>query len=124
MLLYETGRLTESLLPMQKLLEVSPRDPHAHYNLGATLKELGRLSEAELSFNKAIVLSPDSAEAHNYLGTTLLELGRSAEAEASINQAIALDRRRSSLQLRSSAPRLEQTKRSRSKLYPSDNVEA
>mgnify|MGYP001313883642 CR=1 FL=1 len=89
-LLIQTGRLTESLVPMQKSVELSPQDADAHSNLGNMLKSLGRLDEAEASHRQAIALKPDFAEAHNNLGNTLIELGRLDEAEASLRQAIAL----------------------------------
>ena len=88
--LKQTGRIAESLTPMQVAVELSPQDAVAHSNLGVTLKDLGRLDEAEASLGQAIALMPDLAEAHNNLGATLQELGRLDEAEASYKQAIAL----------------------------------
>ena len=66
--LKQTGRLYESLLPMQKSVELAPQDAEAHSNFGSTLSELGRLDEAETSLRQAIALKPDYAEAHNNLG--------------------------------------------------------
>ena len=86
----QTGRLNESLLPMQKSVGLSPQDAEAHNNLGITLFELGRLDDAEASYRKAIALKPDYAEAHSNLGNTLQELGRLDDAEASCRKAIAL----------------------------------
>ena len=86
----QTGRLNESLLPMQKSVKLSPHDAEAHSNLGVTLHELGRLHEAEASHRKAIALKHDFPEAHNNVGITLQELSKLDEAEASYRQAIAL----------------------------------
>jgi len=88
--LQQTGRSVESLIPMQKSVQLAPQDAEAHSNLGATLKEAGRLDEAEASFKRAIALKPDYAEAHSNLGATLRELGRLDESEASYTRAIAL----------------------------------
>ena len=88
--LKQTGRMAESLAPMQVAVELSPQDAEAHSNLGVTLKDLGRLDEAEASCRQAIALKPDYAEAHNNLGITLKELGKLDEAEASYREAIAL----------------------------------
>jgi tetratricopeptide (TPR) repeat protein len=88
--LKQTGRLAESLAPLQTAVELSLQDAEAHNNLGNTLKELGRLDEAEASYRQAVGLKPDLAEAHSNLGSTLKELGRLDEAEASYRQAIAL----------------------------------
>jgi len=89
--LKQTGRIAESLTPMEKSTQLSPQDAEAHSNLGATLKELGRLDEALASYKKAIALKPDFVEAHNNLGITLHRLGRLDEALASYKQAIALE---------------------------------
>ena len=86
----QTGRISESLTPSQKAVQLAPQDAEAHSNLGLTLKELGRLEEAEASLRQAIALKPDYAEAHNNLGITLHELGRLEEAVAICGQAIAL----------------------------------
>ena len=88
--LQQTGRSVESLIPMQKSVQLAPQDAEAHSNLGATLREAGRLDEAEASFKRAIALKPDYAEAHSNLGATLRELGRLDESEASYTRAIAL----------------------------------
>ena len=88
--LKQTGRIAESLAPMQVAVELSPQDAEAHSNLGVTLQELGRLDESEASHRQAIALKPDYAEAYNNLGVTLKELGRLDEVEASYRQAIAL----------------------------------
>ena len=61
----QTGKLDESLLPMQQSVELSPMDAEAHYNLGITLQKLGRLEDAEASCRKAIALQPDLAELHH-----------------------------------------------------------
>jgi tetratricopeptide (TPR) repeat protein len=86
----QTGRLNESLFPMQESVDLSPQDAGAHSNLGVTLKELGRLDDAEASYRKAIALTPDYAGAHSNLGVTLQELSRLDDAEASYRKAIAL----------------------------------
>ena len=88
--LRQTNRISESLVPSQKSVELAPQDAEAHNNLGATLKELGRLEEAEASLRQAIALKSDFAGAYSNLGATLQALGRLDESEASLRQAIAL----------------------------------
>ena len=80
-ILKQTGRISESLVSSQKSLQLEPRDPAAHYNLGNTLKALGRLDEAEGCYRQSITLKADLAEAHSNLGSTLKELGRLEEAK-------------------------------------------
>ena len=84
------GDVQESLVAMQRSVELGPMDAEAHYNLGVTLLELGHLVEAEVSYKQALALKPDYAEAYSNLGATLQELGRLAESEESYLQAIKL----------------------------------
>jgi protein O-GlcNAc transferase len=86
--LKQTGRVIDSLTPMQKSVQLVPQDAEAHNNLGAALLELGRLEEAEVSLRQAIVFKPDYAEAHYNWGAALIKLGRLEEAEVSLRQAI------------------------------------
>jgi tetratricopeptide (TPR) repeat protein len=88
--LKQAGRLSESLKPMQKSVELAPQDADAHNDLGVTLQELGRLDEAKALLRQAIRLKPDFAEAHNNLGATLQHLGEYDEAAARYRQSIAL----------------------------------
>jgi tetratricopeptide (TPR) repeat protein/2-polyprenyl-3-methyl-5-hydroxy-6-metoxy-1,4-benzoquinol methylase len=89
--LKKRGKVTESLAPMRRSVDLAPRDAEAHHNFGITLQELGRLDEAEASHNQAIALKPGYAQAHNDLGATLQAAGRLTEAVASYNQAITLE---------------------------------
>ena len=88
--LKQTRRITDSLTPMQKSVQLAPQDAEAHNNLGVTLKELGKLDEAEASYRQAILLKSDYAKAHCNLGNTLQSLGRLDQALVSYNQAIEL----------------------------------
>ena len=64
-LLYQTGKLQDSVIANQRAVEISPNDAEAYSNLGNTLQELGRLEDAEKSYKKAIAIKPDYAEAYN-----------------------------------------------------------
>ena len=75
-ILKQTGRISESLIVIQKSVQLDPQDAEAHNNLGIILKDSGRLDEAEASYNKAITLKPDFAEAHYNLGVVLQEFRR------------------------------------------------
>ena len=87
-LLGQTGRLSASIDPLQKSLQLSPRDVEAHFNLGNTLRQLGRFKEAEKSYRTAATLQPNYAEAHNNLGIVLEDLDRLGEAEECYRRAI------------------------------------
>lgn len=88
--LKQTGRISESLTATKKTVILTPKDTHAHYNLGNTLMALGRLEEAILSYVEAIALKPDFVEAHSNLGDIFNELGRLEEAAASYTKAITI----------------------------------
>ncbi len=51
-----TGRITESIIFMQKSVQINPKDAEAQNNLGVSLQELGKFDQAEVSFTKAINL--------------------------------------------------------------------
>ena len=88
--LKQNGKISESLIAIQKSVQLEPRDSNAHYNLGVILQELKRLDEAEVSFKKTIELKPDYTEAYNNLGVTLHLLGRFKESEACYRKTIEL----------------------------------
>ena len=88
--LKQTGRLSESLVPMQRSVELAPHDAEAHNNLGVTLQELGKLGEAEAILRQAIALQSDFAEAYFNLANTLHDADRPDEAKANFKLAIAL----------------------------------
>ncbi len=88
--LWATGKKSEALDANQTVVDLSPKDAEAHYNLGNTLQELAKFTEAEVSYKQAIVLKPDFAEAHSNLGNLLKNEGRLNEAEASYRQAITV----------------------------------
>ncbi len=89
-ILHQKNKINESLIPIKKLVELSPKDAQAHCNLGVTLQKLGKLKEAEDSYAQAILLKPNFAEAYNNLGNILQENGRLEEAETNFKQAILI----------------------------------
>ena len=58
-----------------KAIELQPKVPFYHYNLGNALKGAGRLEEAQGSYARALKLKPDYVEASINRGAILLELG-------------------------------------------------
>ena len=86
--LKQTGRIRESLVPLEKSVYLAPQDPGAHNNLGVTLQKLGKLKEAEASYIKAIELQSNFVEAYLNLGITLKGLGKLANAETRWREAL------------------------------------
>jgi Flp pilus assembly protein TadD len=88
--LKKTGKISESLKANQKIVEITPKDSVAHYNLGNTYKDLAKFEKAEVSYKQAITLKSNFAEANYNLGIVLKELDKFEEAEKHYKQAIKL----------------------------------
>ena len=88
--LRSAGKVSESLVALQKAADARPTDADAHNNLGATYRELGQLATAEASYRLAVQIRPDFAEAYVNLGNTLRELGDRSGASANYMRAIEL----------------------------------
>ena len=86
----KTGKIHESLNTIKKIVNISPQDPLAHYNLGNTYGKLADFSKAEESYKKAISLKPNFAEAYYNLGIIFENDLKLEEAEKYYKQAIAL----------------------------------
>ena len=69
--LQKSGRETEAIEHLERVLRLKPDYAAAHYNLGVTLGQLGRLQEAIARYEQALRLKPDYAEAHSNLGVAL-----------------------------------------------------
>lgn len=80
----------DPLPAFQKVAELMPNDPEAHFNLGVVLKSSGRPEQAVTSYQRAIKLKSDYAEAHSNLGNTLKDLGRINDAVASYRRALKI----------------------------------
>jgi len=89
-LLRSQGDSAGALAPIQKSVQLLPRDAQAQTNLGLVLCDLGRLKESAACHRRALAIDPRFADVHNNLGTTLKLQGRLAEAETSYRQALAL----------------------------------
>ena len=88
--LKQMGKMNESLIAIQKSVELDPQDVEAYNNLGNTLKELGRLKETEAIYKKAITLKPDYAEAYLNLCELLEKTNKIDEALLIIKTAKAI----------------------------------
>jgi predicted O-linked N-acetylglucosamine transferase (SPINDLY family)/ADP-heptose:LPS heptosyltransferase len=73
-----------------RLIELSPDDAEAHYNLATAFLALSRHAEAIGHFQRAIALAPDHAKAFSNLSSALRGAGRFAEAEEAARKAVAL----------------------------------
>jgi len=64
-----------------KAVELSPRDPELHFNLGEALQKRGRVDPAIDEYRKALELNPELVAAEVNLAKALAEKGQSAQAK-------------------------------------------
>lgn len=76
----------------ERVLELDPRHPDAHVNLGRMLHEARRLAEAELHYRAALTNGAHATAAYN-LGVVLEDRRRAADAVAAYRLAIEADPR-------------------------------
>ena len=85
------GESTEAILLLQRAIQLDPRDPVIHYDLGNNLARQGRLDQAAASYQQAISLKPEYAAAHYNLASVRSAAGRHEEAEALMVRANEAD---------------------------------
>lgn len=107
--LEQKGNLSATLSERRMVLEISPADPSAHYNLGVLLNSLGNLHQAAASFRESVRLDPHFAEAWENLGKIEAALGKVVEARDAFHRAI------DAWELRISADRLPAAGRRRAR---------
>jgi serine/threonine-protein kinase len=86
----DTHEYQAAVTEFRKVLELTPTDADARFNLGNALVGEGKIAEATAEFREAIRLKRDYAKAHYGLGLVLGRQGRDQEAIASYRQAIRL----------------------------------
>jgi Flp pilus assembly protein TadD len=84
------GRSEEAVPPLERALELAPRDGHQHAILGDLYARLGRLEEAEAAYRRGLRLEPDNPLGQANLGLTLVRLDRPREAKWHLKRALQL----------------------------------
>lgn len=84
--LYKSGDIQGSMVPLQKAIEIDPRFPEAHFNLGNAYNALKRTKEAEAEFAAAV-------EAQDKFVLARYNLGKIYEGSGRVDQALAQYRR-------------------------------
>ena len=87
----QVRRYPETLVALDRSLELDPRNAIAWSNRGKALNELGRFEEAFAACEQALALDPKVALLWNNHGWALSGLGRWEEALSSFGQALAAD---------------------------------
>ena len=84
----QTARSDIALRLINQAIEISPKEPTFHSNLGNVFWHLKQWDRAATSFQEAVKLKPDYAEAHSNLGDALRALGQLDDAIAAYRTAI------------------------------------
>jgi protein O-GlcNAc transferase len=90
MILFQMGKLAESLDALNRAISAKPTDPAYLVNLGVVLGSAGRMDEAVDALRRALVLRPDLPSARNNLAKTLSKQGKYPEAVAAWREYLAL----------------------------------
>ena len=85
------GESAEAILLLRRAVQLYPRDPVIHYDLGNNLARQGRLDQAAASYQQAISLKPEYAAAHYNLASVRSAAGQHEEAEELMMHAIKAD---------------------------------
>lgn len=88
--LHQQGRLTETALIYQEVLQQEPAFFDATHLLGVVALQTGRIQQSIELITKAIELNPNVATAHSNLGAAFVAQERFAEALLSLDRAIGL----------------------------------
>jgi tetratricopeptide (TPR) repeat protein len=83
------GRPRDGLQMMARAVQLQPRVPLFHYNLGELLRLTGRFAEAEGAFRASLRLNPNDAGILSLLGLTLAQQGKAAEGLELCRRAVA-----------------------------------
>lgn len=88
--LSELGRVEESLVPLNKCLNLDPSYDNATIAIGVSLSKLERYEEAEVVLKAAAQVQPENALIKQNLAATLARAGKFAEALPYFRQAVSL----------------------------------
>jgi tetratricopeptide (TPR) repeat protein len=76
----------------QKAIELAPRDPSLHNNLGSVYADMGKVAEAQAEFQKAADINPAGASGYYYnLGVVMVNQGKMDDAAVALKKATDLD---------------------------------
>jgi TolB-like protein/Flp pilus assembly protein TadD len=89
-ILRDTGRSSESIAELERILADHPKPDEAQRELGRSYEQAGDLKAAESAFRGATVVAPDNWYNWNSLGAFLHQLGRYDEARAAFARAVDL----------------------------------
>lgn len=90
-LLYQEGKIAESVVACMNLLKKSPTNTEARFRLGIAHLDLRQWQQAVAAFEQLTEDDPNHAEGHNSLGLAYNGLKNWQQAKASFDKAIEID---------------------------------
>lgn len=87
----EIGKPDETLVYLNRIIELDSTYIPAYVNIGFKLQLMERHEEAVTYFNKAIKLAPNEALGYSNISYSLMKLGKLDEAMENINKSIDLN---------------------------------
>jgi len=87
----QRGDREQAVRLITRAIEISPRAPEYHSNLGLVFLEYGRPEPAVAACRRSIELNPRDAEAHFICGNALRELGRLEESMQMYRRTLELN---------------------------------
>ncbi|HEV3345318.1 MAG TPA: tetratricopeptide repeat protein [Pirellulales bacterium] len=85
------ARVDEAMRAQRKVVELVPRLPMAHSQLGICFQAKGQLDEAMAAYRHALDLDPRDSASHYQIGVCLRDRGQRDEAIAEFQRAIQLN---------------------------------
>jgi len=95
-LLMEQSQVGEAVPPLQKAVELAPKDAICRLKLGTAYLRLGKLADAQGDLEKAVQLAPDDPAAHYQLGKLYKEMKALDRAKVEFDRTAELQSRAAS----------------------------
>lgn len=86
----DADRHVDAIAEYEAAIQLAPREPRLHEELGTEYRTIGKMQEAEEAFRKELEIDPDNVVAQYKLGVLLTEKGNAAQGKQLIVAAMKL----------------------------------
>jgi len=84
----DADRHVDAIAEYEAAIQLAPREPRLHEELGTEYRTIGKMPEAEEAFRKELEIDPDNVVAQYKLGVLLTEKGNAAQGKQMIVAAL------------------------------------
>jgi tetratricopeptide (TPR) repeat protein len=84
----DADRHVDAIAEYEAAIQLAPREPRLHEELGTEYRTIGKMPEAEEAFRKELEVDPDNVVAQYKLGVLLTEKGNAAQGKQMIVAAL------------------------------------